>query len=66
MMNSEDFRLYVDSEVTYHATFKEAEEAAQPFMPRKAELRIEILAEIEPGEADFWAYNYDKQQWEPS
>lgn len=66
MMNSKDFRLYAGSEVTYHATFKEAEDAAQPFMLRKAEIRIEILAEISPGEADFWAYIYDKEKWEPS
>lgn len=65
-MYSEDFRLYSDSKVTYHATFDEAKEAAQPLMPRKIELRIEILADIGPGEADFWAYNYDKEQWEPS
>ncbi len=63
---NEGFRLYADSMTSYHATFDGAKEAARPFMASKGELRIEILFDINPGEADFWAFNYDNGQWEPS
>ncbi len=66
IMNNRDFRLYVDADISHHSTFELAEKAAQPFMPRKAELRIEILKDIPLDEPDFWAYNYEKGRWEPS
>lgn len=63
---NEEFRLYVGCEISYYSTLEEAKKAATAFMPSRAELRIEVLVEIEPWEADFWAYNYDEDQWEPS
>jgi|GEM_PF-4391067 len=45
---------------------EEAKDAAKAFMPSKPVLRIEILIDIDLHEADFWAYNYDTNQWEPS
>lgn len=65
-MNEENFRLYVGSEISHYRTMEEAEEAAKSFMSERPELRIEILLDIELSEADFWAYNYKTNQWEPS
>ncbi|WP_152555831.1 hypothetical protein [Ferriphaselus sp. R-1] len=65
-MNEENFRLYVDREISHYRTMEEAKEAAKLFMPKKAELRIEILMEIDISEADWWAYNYETKEWEPS
>ncbi|WP_426994381.1 hypothetical protein [Methylomonas sp. CM2] len=42
---------------------EEAKEAAKLFMPKKAELRIEILMEINISEAGWWAYNYETKEW---
>ena len=65
-MNEENFRLYVGSEITHYRTFEEAKDAAKSFMPGRSELRIEIMMDIDLDEADFWAYNYETNQWEPS
>lgn len=65
-MNKEQFRLYVGSETSHYQTMEEAKEAAMPFIQSKPELRIEILKEIDLSEADWWAYNYETKEWEPS
>ena len=65
-MNEQNFRLYVGSEITHYRTIEEAKDAAKSFMPGRHELRIEILMDINLNEADFWAYNYETNLWEPS
>lgn len=65
-MNKDNFRLYSGSEMSHYGTMKEAKEAAKSFMPNKPELRIEIIMEMASGEADWWAYNYETKEWEPS
>ncbi len=65
-MIEENYRLYAGKEVFYYSTFEDAKEAAKKFMPKKIGLRIEILTELEPFEADFWAYEYEISQWTPS
>jgi len=65
-MNEENFRLYVDRDVSHYPTMEEAMEVAKSFMADRPELRIEILMGIDWSDADFWAYNYETNQWEPS
>jgi len=65
-MIEENYRLYVGKEISYYSTFKDAKDAAKHFMPDKAELRIEILVEVGPNETDFWAYEYENNQWASS
>ena len=61
-----NYRLYVGNEISHYETFSEAKVAAHSYQPDKVELRIEILIDLEPGEADFWAYEYESNQWAPS
>jgi len=56
----------VGREISHFRTMEEAKEAAKLFMHKKAELRIEIVMEIDINEADWWAYNYETKEWEPS
>jgi intracellular sulfur oxidation DsrE/DsrF family protein len=63
-MDSENYRLYVDGDQHYFATFEAAKKAAENYMNNKPELRIEILVETDG--ADFWAYEYDSKKWVPS
>ncbi len=65
-MIEDNYRLYAGKEIFYYSTFEDAKEAAKLFMPNKVELRIEILAELEPFAADFWAYEYESHKWAPS
>ncbi len=65
-MNKDGFRLYAGENVSSHATFELAKEAAQKYMPNEKYLRIEILVEIAPGDADWWAFEYGKNEWVPS
>jgi len=65
-MSENKFRLYVDSEISHYRTMEEAKEAAMSFIQNKPELRIEILLDIDLSEADWWAYNYEIKEWEPS
>lgn len=65
-MNENNFRLYVDRDISHYRTMEKAKEAAKLFMPKKPELRIEILMEADPDEADWWAYNYETKEWVPS
>jgi len=65
-MNENNFRLYIGSQITHYRTMDEAKNAAKSFMSGKPELRIEILMDISLNEADFWAYNYEANMWEPS
>ena len=65
-MNEENYRLYAGKEIFYFSTFEDAQSVAKEFMVSKVELRIEILVELEPFEADFWAYEYENNQWAPS
>ena len=67
IMKEDNFRLYVDREIFHYRTMEEAKEAAKPLMSAgRPELRIEILMDIDLSQADFWAYNYETNQWEPS
>lgn len=65
-MIKDNFRLYVGRETSHYRTMEEAKEAAKSFMPDRPELRIEILMDVDLDMADFWAYNYETSQWEPS
>ena len=65
-MNEENFRLYVGKEISHYRTIEETKEAAKVFMHEMPELRIEILMEIDPGKADWLAFNYETKEWEPS
>jgi len=65
-MTEENYRLYAGKEISCHSTFEGAKEAAESFMAEKVGLRIEILIEIGPHEADWWAYEYNNKQWAPS
>jgi len=65
-MNEDNYRLYAGKEIFYYSTFEDAKDAAKQFMPNKVGLRIEILVDLEPFEADFWAYEYENNQWTPS
>jgi len=65
-INEENFRLYVGNEISHYQTMEEAKEAAMSFTQNRPELRIEILMEIDLSDADWWAYNYETEQWEPS
>ncbi len=60
--NDEDnYRLYVNGAISYFPTMDAAKQAAVSFMRYRPGFRIEILLDIEPGEADFWAFNYEKK-----
>ncbi len=63
---TEKYKLYAGKETSYYSTFEEAKEAAKEVMPNEVCLRIEILKEIDPQEADWWAYEYENNQWTPS
>ena len=65
-MTEHNYRLYAGKEISHYETFDAAKESAKLFMPDKVSLWIEILIDIEPGEADFWAYEYEANQWAPS
>ncbi len=65
-MDKENFRLYVGREISHYRAMEDAKEAAKLYMPKKAELRIEILIAIDLSEADYWAYNYETMEWQPS
>jgi len=65
-MKEDNFRLYVGSEITHYRTMDEAKDAAKSFMSGKTELRIEVLMDVDRNEADYWAYNYEANMWEPS
>ena len=65
-MNEINYRLYAGKEIFSHPTFEEAKEAAKSFMPNELPLRIEVLPEGGPLEADWWAYEYENKQWKPS
>ncbi|WP_346837033.1 hypothetical protein [Microbulbifer sp. SAOS-129_SWC] len=65
-MNIDFYKLYAGDLVTFHSTFEEAKEAAKKYMPDESYLRIEILKEIGPQEADWWAYEYESNKWNPS
>jgi hypothetical protein len=65
-MTEDNYRLYVDKDISHYETFEAAKDAAKLFMPSRACLRIEILADVSEGEADFWAYEYEANQWVPS
>ena len=58
------YRLYVGSIILYFATFEDAKNESKKLMLGNPELRIEILTETEG--ADFWAYEYENNQWVPS
>ncbi len=60
----DNYRLYIGTKRLYFSTFEEAKQEAEKCMPGKEELRIEIL--IETDGPDFWAYEYNKNQWVPS
>lgn len=60
----ENYRLYVDTSLFYFATFQQAKREAEKHISKKAELRIEVLIETEG--ADFWAFEYETNQWVPS
>ena len=63
-MNPGNYRLYVDAKQFYCSSFEEAKEAAKEHLSGRPELRIEILQETEG--ADFWAYEYENNEWVPS
>jgi hypothetical protein len=65
-MKEDNFRLYVGRDISHYRTMEKAKEAAKLFMPKKPELRIEILMEVDLNEADWWAYNYITKEWVPS
>ena len=65
-MTQENFRLYADKEIFCYMTLEEAKVAAEYFIPNKTSLRIEILVELAPSENDWWAYEYENNQWVPS
>jgi hypothetical protein len=64
MVMVENYRLYVETELSYFETFEAAKEASEKFMSNKPELRIELLTG--PNATDFWAYEYEAGQWIPS
>jgi len=63
-MEEENYRLYINAEQLNFESFDKAKEEAKMHLSDKPELRIEILLETE--DADFWAYEYEKDQWVPS
>lgn len=65
-MSDKNYRLYAGTQVSYYVTFDDAKQAAEAYIPHENYLRIEILIDIKPGEADWWAYEYDTKQWAPS
>ncbi len=66
LLSELNYRLYAGKVVSYHATFDAAKEEASKHMANERYLRIEILTEIAPCEADWWAYEYEKNAWVPS
>ena len=65
-MNTDGFRLYAGENVSSYATFEMAKEAAKKYMPSEQYLRIELISDVAPGDADWWAYEYEKNEWVPS
>ncbi|WP_444958744.1 hypothetical protein [Microbulbifer sp. ZKSA002] len=65
-MSDQNYRLYAGKNISHYDSFEAAKEAAKKHMIEKAELRIEILTDLSPDKADFWAYEYDTKQWVPS
>ncbi len=60
------YKLYFGEKHSYHESFEAAKNEAKKHMPNNTELRIEIMCDIEPGMADFWAYEYESNKWAPS
>jgi hypothetical protein len=60
------YKLYYGEKCSYHKSFEAAKEEAKRYMPNNTELRIEIMCDIEPGMADYWAYEYEINKWVPS
>ena len=65
-MTEENFRLYAGKEKFCYATLEEAKVVVEYFIPNKTILRIEVLVEVGPNEIDWWAYEYENNQWVPS
>jgi hypothetical protein len=65
-MSEDNYKLYAGNETSCYSTFEGAKEAAKSFIPDKVYLRIEILIDVGPHEADWWAYEYKNNQWVPS
>lgn len=65
-MTEDAYKLYAGKEVFFYSSMEEAKEAARAFMSQRVYLRIEVLADIPLGEADWWAYEYDNNKWVPS
>lgn len=64
-MNKDIFRLYAGKNISHHASFELAKAEAKKYMPNEKYLRIEVLIETQ-NEADWWAYEYEKEAWVPS
>lgn len=62
----ESYKLYAGEGISYYETFEEADAVAREYMPKKVALRIEVLKELQTDEADWWAYEYEKDEWFPS
>lgn len=60
-MIEDNYKLYAGEEMPYYPTFDKTKGAGKEYMTKEAYLRIEILEEIGPGEADWWAYEYEKK-----
>lgn len=65
-MNEENYKLYAGTDTSFYANFEEAKDAAKEFMADKVSLRIEVLIELSTNQADWWAYEYENNQWAPS
>ncbi|VVT24312.1 conserved hypothetical protein [Marinobacter salarius] len=63
-MSNEVFKLYAGEEITIHSSLDAAKKAAKKYMPTEKYLRIEEV-DGELG-GDWWAYEYDIDQWAPS
>ncbi|NVK25919.1 MAG: hypothetical protein HWE10_13405 [Gammaproteobacteria bacterium] len=64
MSMNKKYRLYVNAEHFHFETLEDAKKKAADYFPVKAELRIEYLFDCEG--ADFWAYEYPREEWVPS
>lgn len=65
-MTEGDFKLYAGKEIFCYLTLEEVKAAAEYFIPNKTILRIEISVENGSNENDWWAYEYENNQWVPS
>ena len=65
-MNKDNYKLYAGKEVFFYSSMEEAKEASKEFISQRVYLRIEVLVDIPLGEADWWAYEYENNQWAPS